>query len=273
VKHIVSAFVLFAFVAITCIADPAQSSNLVVSSDQIPDSKSSKKPEAATDQQKTEDDITEEDLDFSDEEEDALVLVPDPILGWNRAMYHFNDKLYFWFLKPIATGYRTVIPTIVRTGIKNFLYNVTVPVRFANSLLQGKWKKAEAEFSRFMICTTYGVLGFGNPIKNNPDLNPSAEDLGQTFGAWGIENGFYIVWPFFGSSTFRDSVGLVGDFFLDPTFFVNRLDVTIAVWSVDLVNNTSFRIGDYEAIKEAAIDPYVSIRDAYLQNRKKRIEE
>jgi phospholipid-binding lipoprotein MlaA len=273
VKYVFPVAVLFALVATICIPDSALSSSLVVSSDQIPDSKSSKKPEAVISQEKAEDDVTEEDLDFSDEEEEALVLVPDPIGGWNRAMYRFNDKLYFWFLKPIAIGYRTVIPSIVRTGIKNFLYNVTVPVRFVNSLLQGKWKKAEAEFSRFMICTTYGVLGFGNPIKNYPDLNPGAEDLGQTFGAWGIENGFYIVWPFLGPSTFRDSVGLVGDFFLDPTFIVNRLDVTIAVWSVDLVNKTSFRIGDYEAIKEAAIDPYISIRDAYIQNRIKRIEE
>jgi len=275
VQRIISVVVFFSIIAIIGLPSRPKASSMMTSQNQIEDKLYTLKWMIAQNQKQEMVPLKEkEEEDFFDqEEEEELFMVPDPIEGWNRMMYHFNDKLYFWILKPIAVGYRNLVPAVARTGIKNFLYNATAPVRFVNCLLQGKWKKAEAELSRFMICTSFGILGFGNPVKNYPELNPGAEDLGQTFASWGIKGGIYIVWPFFGPSTIRDSVGSAGDLFLDPTFLINRLDVSIAIWSVELVNNTSFRIGDYEAIKEASFDPYVAIRDAYLQNRKKKIEQ
>jgi phospholipid-binding lipoprotein MlaA len=216
----------------------------------------------------------EEDLGFFDEEtEEEVVQVADPLSPWNRAMFHFNDRLYFWVLKPVARGYRAVIPTPARSGLKNFFHNLTMPVRMVSCILQGKGRAASAELTRFLINSTVGVLGFGNPAKRWPELNPSEEDLGQALATYGIGNGIYIVWPVLGPSTLRDSVGMVVDWFLKPVSYVDPTEASLEIWAFEKVNDTSFRIGDYESLKEAAIDPYVAIRNAYIQYRKKKVEE
>ena len=213
--------------------------------------------------------------DFFDEEFEAQqVQVADPLSSWNKGMFHFNDKLYFWVLKPLAKGYIEISPDYFRRGVKNFFYNLTMPIRLVNCLLQGKGNAAASEFSRFIVNTTAGGLGFGNPADQNPDLVVSTgEDLGQTFGKYGIGNGFYIVWPILGPSTLRDSVGLVGDFFLNPLTYVDYSETWIALKGFDLVNQTSFHIGEYEALKNSALDPYVALRNSYLQYRQKKIKE
>jgi phospholipid-binding lipoprotein MlaA len=210
---------------------------------------------------------------FGEDTKEEVVHVADPLSPWNRAMFHFNDKLYFWLLKPLSRGYRAVIPTPVRSGVKNFFHNITMPIRMVSCLLQGKGRAASAELSRFLINSTVGVLGFGNPAKRWPELNPSEEDLGQTLGSYGIGNGFYIVWPILGPSTMRDSVGMVGDWFLSPVSYVDSTETYLEIRGVEIVNETSFKIGDWESLKEAAIDPYVALRNAYIQHRKKKVEE
>ncbi len=199
--------------------------------------------------------------------------VPDPLAPFNKAMFHFNDKLYFWVLKPAATGYKTVTPAIVRTGVKNFFYNLTTPIRVVNCMLQGKSERMGAEIGRFMVNTTVGVLGFGNPASRDPRLAVPEEDLGQTFAVWGIGDGPYIVWPVLGPSTIRDSFGMIGDGFLDPVGYVDPRILSAGIKAFDTINATSFRLGDYEALKASAIIPYEALRDAYIQNRKKKIGE
>jgi phospholipid-binding lipoprotein MlaA len=122
-----------------------------------------------------------------------------------------------------------------------------------------------------MLNSTVGVLGFGNPAAQHPDLNPDSEDLGQTFGRYGIGNGFYIVWPVLGPSTLRDSVGKVGDWFLDPVNYVEPSLDRYLIKAGDKINATSLRIGEYEALKEAAIDPYTAFRDFYIQYRQEKV--
>lgn len=219
----------------------------------------------------------EESDDIEDEE---IIMIGDPLRGFNDAMYRFNDKLYFWVLKPVASVWKVVIPTPFRVAIKNVFYNLRFPVRFVNSLLQGKGQKAKAEVLRFLFNTTAGIGGLGDPAKDIANLNPSEEDLGQTFAVWGVGNGFYLVWPFFGPYTLRDSFGKLGDIALDPltyfTYIIDGYDFVPHALSVgigEVVNDTSFRIGDYEAIKEAAIVPYEALKDAYIQNRNKKIAE
>jgi phospholipid-binding lipoprotein MlaA len=215
----------------------------------------------------------EDDL-FEKEFEAQQVQVADPLSSWNKGMFQINDKLYFWLLKPLARGYMAITPDRFRRGVKNFFYNLTMPVRLVNCLLQGKGNAAASEFSRFVVNTTAGGLGFGDPAAQNPDLIVSTgEDLGQTFGKYGIGNGFYIVWPILGPSTLRDSVGLVGDFFLNPLSYVEYSETWVAVKVFDLVNQTSFHIGEYEALKNSALDPYVALRNSYLQYREKKIKE
>jgi len=212
---------------------------------------------------------------FDDEEfaEEPLVLVHDPLRPFNLVMYHFNDTLYFALLKPVASAYKALVPTLIRNWAKNFFDNITGPRRMINCLLQGKNQQAEAEFVKFCMNTTVGILGLGNPAGKFEHLNPPKEDLGQTFGAYGIGEGFFIVWPIFGPYTLRDSVGWVGNGFLHPFYYLDSTETSVALWTYEKLNETSFRIGDYEALKEAAIEPYEALRDAYLQYRRKQVRE
>ena len=197
--------------------------------------------------------------------------VADPLEGWNRMMFTVNDKLYFWVLKPVSKGYRVVVPTPARVGIKNFFTNLLAPLRIVNCLLQNKGDAAGAELFRFIMNSTMGVLGFGNPAQKYPELSIHDEDFGQTFGHWGIGHGFYIVWPILGSSTLRDSIGMVGEPFLTPYYYLKPAEVYYELWTLKKVNTVSFYIGDYESLKEASLDPYEAFRNAYLQYRSNQV--
>lgn len=231
--------------------------------------KSSSPEEVSTERDESENVFDE----FEEEYKGKSIQVADPLAPWNRLMFHVNDKLYFWFLKPLARGYTFIFPRVIRTGIKNFFRNIFTPIRFTNSLLQGNHTAAGHEFASFILNSTWGVLGFGEPAQKKLKIPLSDEDFGQTFGAYGIGNGFYIVWPIIGPSTLRDSVGLVGDRFLNPISYVDPTSLAIGIWFYDRLNEVSFRIGEYEAIKEAAIDPYDAIRDGYIQFRRAKVAE
>ena len=211
--------------------------------------------------------------EFESEFEEKAVTVADPLSFWNRAMFHFNDKLYFWFLKPVAKGYKVVIPGVVRTGVRNFFSNIYTPIRLTSCVLQGKVKAGGTEFVRFVVNSTIGIAGVADPAKKYLKLDISDEDFGQTLGAYGIGNGFYLVWPLLGPSTLRDSVGMVGDRFLNPITYVKPVEASVAIWSFDKINETSLHIGDYESIKEAAVEPYEAFRDAYIQYRITKVKQ
>ena len=218
------------------------------------------------------DEYDEYDDEYADEED--VELIPDPLIGVNTGLYHFNDKMYFWLLKPVARGYKFIIPMEFRSVIVNVFYNIRFPVRFINCLLQGKGRKAGAEFGRFFINSTVGILGLGNVAAHWPVFQTSKEDLGQTFAVWGIGNGAYLTLPFLGPSSLRDGLGRVGDTFLDPFWWlVDDFWISVGIRAGEAVNETSLRIGQYEALKEAALDPYVMLRNAYVQNRNKLIAE
>jgi phospholipid-binding lipoprotein MlaA len=213
------------------------------------------------------------DEDWEGDGEGGAVVVSDPIQPWNRAMFVFNDRLYFWVLKPVARGYAFVVPQTVRRGVSNFFYNIAAPIRIVNSALQGKGNRMGIEIGRFCINILEGGLGFGNAADNYPELASSPEDTGQTLGHYGVGDGFYIVWPLLGPSTLRDSVGRVGDFFLDPVRYVDPMEARLGLRAYEQVNNVSLRIGDYEALKAAAISPYDALKDAYIQNRRRLVLE
>jgi phospholipid-binding lipoprotein MlaA len=198
--------------------------------------------------------------------------VPDPLESVNRAVFEFNDKLYFWLLKPVATGYKTVVPEEVRVCIRNSFTNLAFPVRFVNSLLQGKFFGAFEETCRFLVNSTVGLGGLAD-VATAVDLTRHDEDLGQTLAVHGAGPVFYINWPFLGPSTLRDTIGMVGDLFLDPLSYLGEYWYAPGSRGLNVVNETSLRIGDYESLKKAALDPYVALRDAYYQNRLSKIKE
>jgi len=218
--------------------------------------------------------ITDEDFDFLEEElAEQMVEVADPLEPLNRIMFGVNDILYFWVAKPCAQVCKEVLPEPVRIGVRNFFHNLATPIRLANCLLQGKGDSAGTELHRFLVNTTAGVLGFGDPARDKKGLEPAEEDLGQTLAVYGLGNGFYIVLPLLGPSTLRDSAGFVGDQFLNPTRYVEPWEVSIGVSAGKTTNEASFHIGEYESFKSTAVDPYVAMRDIYIQYRNNQIQE
>ncbi|MBF0257778.1 MAG: VacJ family lipoprotein [Desulfamplus sp.] len=199
--------------------------------------------------------------------------VADPLYWFNYAIFSFNDKLYFWVLKPVARGYRFITPDPLRAGLRNFFHNSLFPLRFVNNLLQGKGDQAVSEVKSFVINTVGGGLGFATPAQYVFGINTYNEDMGQTFGSYSVKEGFYLVLPLMGPSTLRDTVGSVGDFFLSPMTYIESTELAVGLGTLDRINDVSFRIGDYEALKKAALDPYISIKDAYIQMRRKQIQE
>jgi len=202
-----------------------------------------------------------------------MVPVSDPLAPWNRAMFQFNDKLYFWLLKPVSQGYRAVVPSLARTGVENFFNNLRTPIRFVSNVLQLKGREATIELGKFMINSTWGVLGFGNLFASNKETTIPDTDLGLMLAHHGVGSGPYVVWPILGPYTLRDTVGWVGGLALDPVTYFNSTAVSLGSRSFYMINYYSFRIGDYEGIKDASIDPYLATRDAYLQYRAEKAKE
>ena len=221
--------------------------------------------------------VVEPDGDIEDiaveEGEEATVQIADPLYPWNKAMYHVNDKLYFWLMKPLAQGYSAIAPEDIRISVSNFFDNLATPIRLVSNLLQLKVKDAGKELFRFLYNSTAGVCGLADAAREDFGIGQQDEDLGQTLGSYGIGHGIYLVWPFLGPSSLRDTVGRIGDRFLSPVHYINPTEASVGITVYDKVNETSLRIGDYEDLKKSAIDPYISIRDAYLQHRKKKVED
>jgi phospholipid-binding lipoprotein MlaA len=223
--------------------------------------------EIETGRNSSESDIEAEFPEFAEEKP-----VRDPLEPWNRLMFHFNDKLYYWVLKPAAKGYNAALPEPVRTSVSNFFRNVTMPVRFVSSLLAGRVKAAGIELARFGINTTAGLGGLFD-IAKQYHLQRQESDLGLTFGRYGIGEGIYIVWPFLGPSSLRDTVGTVGDGFLDPVNYITPERDAIAVSAYEYFNYAALHINDYEDLVSSAVEPYVALRNAYIQHRRSLISK
>lgn len=202
----------------------------------------------------------------------------DPWQGYNRAMFEFNDFLYFNVMKPVTQGYMWAVPLRPRTWVNNFFQNMLYPVRLTSCLLQGKLYTAGAETSKFIANSIFGLGGLGNVVGESQSTMPlylGNEDMGQTFGVWGIPNGPYFVLPVLGPSTVRDSVGLgIDTFVLNPFWWFGiPWYYSLSTGAYNQINKLSFHIEEYDSLKEASIDPYLGLRDAYLSYRAKQIED
>ncbi|OIP35584.1 MAG: hypothetical protein AUK27_03895 [Deltaproteobacteria bacterium CG2_30_66_27] len=205
-------------------------------------------------------------------EDSTPVSVHDPIEPVNRGIFYVNEKLYHWVFKPVAKGYRYVVPEGVRVAVHNFFLNLGTPIRVANTLLQGKFKATGTELARFTINSTIGIAGLFDPAKKW-NLYRKDEDTGQTLGVYGLGHGMYVVLPVLGPSSARDAVGFVGDTFLDPMTYIPNTEAAIGAYAVRSETNLSFKIEEIDDLIDASVDPYVAVRDAYLQNREKRVKE
>lgn len=199
----------------------------------------------------------------------AEVVVYDPLEPMNRAFFEFNDKLYFWVLKPVKQGYTAVVPWDFRFVIGNFFNNLASPVDFVNTLLQGRFSDAGAVLGRFVINSTIGVFGFGDAAKESFDIQPVNADFGQTLGVYGLGDGLYLNWPFFGPSNVRDSVGLFADMQLHPYNYLDmNSEEVLMARGFEFINRMSITPETYEEIKRISLDPYVATRQAYTEYRR-----
>lgn len=196
----------------------------------------------------------------------------DPIEGFNRAMFAFNEGLDSAVIKPVATGYEAVLPSPVRTGVTNFFGNIADLLIGVNNLLQGKAPEAFSDLGRVVINSTIGLLGVFD-IASDAGLEKHTEDFGQTFGRWGVGNGAYVVIPVFGPRTARDTVGLVLDVAADPVTHVRPNAARNVSLVLRAVNDRANLLPADKVIDEAALDKYSYIRDAYLQRRRNLIHD
>ncbi len=217
------------------------------------------------------DDFLEEDL-LADERAEPGALdgpdIHDPIEPFNRTMFTLNDGIYQYILEPIADGYSRIVPVPVSTGIGNFFDNLLFPSRFVNNILRGDFDSAGRETGRFLVDTIGGLGGFLRPSRERPELRTVPVDLGLTLGSYGFDHGFYLVLPIFGPSSLRDGIGTAGEVFLSPTHYLSEWEYRAAANGIEFINLSPTVVDAYNAISEAAIDPYVSMRNAYAQRRK-----
>jgi phospholipid-binding lipoprotein MlaA len=197
----------------------------------------------------------------------------DPLEGMNRGIYKFNDVADKAVIKPVAGAYKAVIPSPVRTGVNNFFSNLGTFVTMINDLLQFKFSKAMDDAGRFAINSTFGIAGLVD-IASKDNVPKHNEDFGQTLGHWGVGSGAYLVLPILGPSTVRDTGGLVVDTALfDPIGYVDDSATQVGLYTVKFIDKRSQYLPASDLLDEAALDPYVFMRDAYLQRRESQVED
>jgi len=208
--------------------------------------------------------------------------VNDPWERLNHTNFKLNDSLTIHAVKPIAHGYEHIVPQGVRTSLSNFFDNLDFPIRFGNNVLQGRFVRSGQEVEKFVVNTTAGVGGLfrvSDHISSLADV--PAEDFGLTLGRWGFSPGPYLVIPLLGPTTVRDLTGYAGDFAINPLnwylIFTNYGLISRAVgYSVSasrFVGRSPGSVRTYEQMKEAAVDPYIAVRNAYLSHRAAQLEK
>lgn len=192
--------------------------------------------------------------------------VSDPLEGYNRAMYKFNDAVDTAVLKPVAKGYDAVVPDPISQGVSNFFSNLNDITVIINDLFQGKFYQAYRDTHRFVLNTTVGVAGIFD-VASLSGFTKNNEDFGQTLGVWGAEPGAYVVLPFFGPRNVRDTFGLVGDMFTDPVMYVEGDDARLALAGTRVVDTRANLLKAEKVLDQAATDEYSYVRDAYMSRR------
>lgn len=192
--------------------------------------------------------------------------VSDPWQGYNRVMYSFNDATDSAIIKPVAQAYATAVPDPIQTGISNFFNNLNAVTVIINDLLQFKFGQALDDTGYFLLNSTVGIAGIFD-VAGYAGYKSHNEDFGQTLGYWGVTAGPYVVLPFFGPSTARDAVGLIGDYSTDLTFHIKDAGARDKLTVLQIIDVRSRLLSAEKILDQATDDEYMFVRDAYLQRR------
>lgn len=190
----------------------------------------------------------------------------DPFESLNRQIYGFNAGLDEAIMQPVARTYERYVPKPLQTGLSNMVSNLLDPYIAANNLLQGKPKEALSDLARFVVNTTVGVVGIGDPA-SEMGLEKHREDFGQTLAVWGVPAGPYMMLPVFGPSTLRDTAGFVVDVFGALVARFKNVDLRNSIAALEFVQQR-VRALPAQQFLDDALDPYLLVRSGYLQRRR-----
>ena len=190
----------------------------------------------------------------------------DPWEGMNRQIYAFNEKVDDAVLQPVARTYVKVLPSFVRTGVRNFMGNLGDVWTTVNAGLQLKGQAAAESFMRVAVNSTLGLYGVLD-VATEAGLEKRREDFGQTLGHWGVGSGPYVMLPLFGPSTLRDTVALPLDMQAGPSAFFSGSDARNVVGVTRVIDLRAGLLQTSDALKGASLDSYSFVRDAWLQKR------
>ncbi len=200
----------------------------------------------------------------------------DPLEGVNRGIYKFNDIADKGLIKPVAVAYKTITPSPIRKGVSNFFSNLGSLTTVLNDLLQLKFEHAFTDAGRFVINSTFGLAGLID-VASMDNIEKRSEDFGQTLGYWGVGNGAYLVLPFIGPSTVRDTTGLVVDTITtDPityTHNIGEIRLHNQLRAAQIIDRRTQLLDSKDIVDNASLDPYAFLRDAYLQRRASLVQD
>lgn len=190
----------------------------------------------------------------------------DPLEPWNRRVYRFNDAVDKAVVKPVTVAYTKVTPQFMQKGVRNFFSNLGDAWSTVNSILQFKGKAAVDNFFRFAVNTVFGFGGVLD-IASEARIPQVKQDFGLTLGSWGMPSGPYIVLPFFGPSSLRDTAALPVDIYGNPVRYIRPVSARNALTGLSWINRRAQLLAASDLLDQAALDPYAFMRDAYLQQR------
>lgn len=191
----------------------------------------------------------------------------DPLEPLNRGIYQFNDTVDEAIMKPVAKGYKAVLPNPVRTGVGNFFSNIDDALIAVNNLLQFKFSQAASDVARLIANTTFGIGGLFD-VATSFGLEKHNEDFGQTLGYWGVGDGPFLMLPLLGPSNLRDTVGLAAYYQLDPVWNLSHVPTRNTFGTLRTLDRRARLLDAEKVLDEAALDPYTFLRDAYIQQRR-----
>ncbi|MBL8445926.1 MAG: VacJ family lipoprotein [Zoogloeaceae bacterium] len=194
----------------------------------------------------------------------------DPLEGYNRAMFSFNETVDKAVMKPLAQGYDYVTPKPIKVGVGNFFGNLADVWIGVNNLLQGKVRDALSDAGRFLLNSTVGLAGIFD-VATDVGLEKHDEDFGQTLGKWGVGEGGYFVVPILGPRTIRDALALPVDFKADPLGWLEDVASRNVLYGVRAVQDRYTLLGVEKTLDEGTLDKYTYSRDYYLQQRRYRV--
>ena len=195
--------------------------------------------------------------------------VSDPLMGFNRAMFAFNDFSYRYVMIPVVKTYSQYTPAPVRTGIANVFANIKSPISIVNHLLQWEPAKAGRTTLRFLMNTTVGIVGIFDPADAWLEIPEETTGFDDTLQDYGTGYGTYVVLPFLGPSDLRNSAGVVADYFLNPIPYLTEQPDTSIIMAGDALQGFSGKAESYEILRGKSDDPYLFFRNMYLQGLKR----